>query len=111
MRPPQRSRASRIVTLLPSRPSARAAIKPAAPAPTITMCSDVSAMPMLLGQALRIVLDQIAQQQDAAAELPRALQPHRRNRRALVAVGFRRIEHEGRAPIAAMRLESTRELG
>src|ERR1700716_1342666 len=35
MRPPQRSRASRMVTFLPARASSRAAIRPAAPAPTI----------------------------------------------------------------------------
>src|SRR5216684_7678481 len=35
MRPPHRSRASRTVTLLPARASSRAAIRPAAPAPTI----------------------------------------------------------------------------
>src|ERR1700687_4348450 len=35
MRPPQRSRASRMVTVLPARASSRAAITPAAPAPTI----------------------------------------------------------------------------
>src|SRR5262245_22686195 len=35
MRPPQRSRASTIVTPLPARASSRAAISPAAPAPTI----------------------------------------------------------------------------
>src|SRR5436309_3007724 len=35
MRPPLRFRASAIVTLLPARASSRAAIKPAAPAPTI----------------------------------------------------------------------------
>src|SRR2546429_2121710 len=35
MRPPPRFRASMIVTLLPARASSRAAIKPAAPAPTI----------------------------------------------------------------------------
>src|SRR5215469_4054691 len=36
MRPPHRSRASRIVTRLPARASSRAVIKPAAPAPTTT---------------------------------------------------------------------------
>src|SRR5262249_51071095 len=36
MRPPHRSRASRIVTLLPARASSRAAIRSAAPAPPIT---------------------------------------------------------------------------
>src|SRR5258705_5817076 len=35
MRPPQRSRASTMVTLLPARASSRAVIRPAAPAPTI----------------------------------------------------------------------------
>src|SRR3984893_5765894 len=35
MRPPQRSRASTIVTPLPARASSRAVIRPAAPAPTI----------------------------------------------------------------------------
>src|SRR5712691_5065658 len=34
MRPPQRSRPSTIVTLLPARASSRAVIRPAAPAPT-----------------------------------------------------------------------------
>src|SRR6266478_1013385 len=34
MRPPQRSRASRMVTLLPAPASSRAVIRPAAPAPT-----------------------------------------------------------------------------
>src|SRR5579885_3818046 len=38
MRPPQRSRASRIVTCLPARASSRAASRPAAPAPTTTTC-------------------------------------------------------------------------
>src|SRR5215469_4788316 len=38
MRPPQRSRASSIVTRLPARASSRAVISPAAPAPTTTKC-------------------------------------------------------------------------
>src|SRR4051812_18068597 len=98
MRPPQRSRASRIVTVLPARASSRAAIRPAAPAPTMTIWSDVAAISvLLLAHGLRIVLNQIAQQQDAAAEIPRALQRHRSQRRTPVAVGVGRIEHEGRA--------------
>jgi hypothetical protein len=40
----QRSRASRIVTRFPARASSRAAIRPAAPAPTMTICFDVSDM-------------------------------------------------------------------
>src|SRR5262245_5874940 len=39
MRPPQRSRASRIVTLRPARASSRPALRPAAPAPTTMMCA------------------------------------------------------------------------
>src|SRR5438105_2707973 len=35
MRPPQRSRASTMVTRLPARASSRAVMRPAAPAPTI----------------------------------------------------------------------------
>src|SRR6266850_4294843 len=38
MRPPHRSRASRIVTLLPARASSRAVMRPVAPAPTIRKC-------------------------------------------------------------------------
>src|ERR1700730_6068348 len=38
MRPPQRSRASSIVTSLPARASSRVAIRPAAPAPITTKC-------------------------------------------------------------------------
>src|SRR4051812_34025808 len=38
MRPPHRSRASRIVTCLPARANSHAAISPAAPAPTTTTC-------------------------------------------------------------------------
>src|SRR4051794_29180909 len=98
MRPPQRSRTSRIVTALPARASSRAAIRPAAPAPTMTICSDVVDISvLLLAHGLRIVLDQIAQKQDAAAEIPRALQRHRAQRCTPVAVGIPGIEYEGRA--------------
>src|SRR3954464_2877309 len=98
MRPPQRSRASRIVTVLPARASSRAAIRPAAPAPTMTICSDVVDISvLLLAHGLRIVLDALAQKQDAAAEIPRALQRRRAQRCTPVAVGIPGIEYEGRA--------------
>src|SRR5215208_1417400 len=42
MRPPHRSRASRIVTSRPARASSDAAISPAAPAPTTAICAGCS---------------------------------------------------------------------
>src|SRR5438132_1712561 len=56
MRPPQRSRASTMVTLLPARASSRAVIRPAAPAPTIRKFAGCSGAIMLGDIGLDLVL-------------------------------------------------------
>src|ERR1700710_62006 len=103
MRPPHLSRASRMVTRLPALASSRAAIRPAAPAPMTTMWagSGLAIWWLSTGFAFSRVLDPVAQKHRAALQRLAALQRHRRDRRALLGLRLRRVEH-GRRPFGSV---------
>src|ERR1700733_14087070 len=104
MRPPHLSRASSTVTFLPARPSSRAAIRPAAPAPMTIMWSGAGLTMWQLSARCRCrirVLDPIAQKHRSAFQNAIALQRHRRDWRTLVGFRFRRVE-DARRPFRAV---------
>jgi hypothetical protein len=111
MRPPHRVARLHYGHSLARRPSSRAAIRPVAPAPMTTMWSGLGLAIWLsnrFGCCAR-VLDPVTQQHRATLQRPAALQRHRRDRRTLVGLRFRRVE-DARCPFRAVHRRTKDEI-